>query len=207
MNRSISLVSLLTISLLLVFSVPAIAGKKKVKVGPGGVDVDVDGVQMKADEDGVEVKVPGAGVKADQTGVELHVDGDVDVQVNHEEHHQAPVQAVPAGKTAHQKIICDDNEEKTYTNLFISGVGNGIEVKGNCELTLVNCRIDVTGIGIKITSNGEVKLVNSFVRGRSAAMSIESNGEVDTTGTTFHGTIITKDNAEITKNGGNYFYK
>lgn len=187
-------VGLIFVSTLLL--APAVLAQSKVKIGPGGVEVEAPDVKIKADESGAEVQAEGVEVKAGHQGASIRIGGGSKAKSSH-----APA-AEPVG-SGRAPIVCRGNDEKVYTGLTIRGHKYGVLVQGNCELTLKNCTIDAREYGILLQGNGDVKLERCRIKGRKAAIVIQGNGDVTASGCTIEGGIETTGNGEFEDEGNN----
>ncbi|RME26517.1 MAG: right-handed parallel beta-helix repeat-containing protein [Deltaproteobacteria bacterium] len=189
-------IALVAISTILAFGAPALA-QQKVKVGPGGVEVDTGAVKVKADESGVEVHADDVDVEAGKSGASVRIG------VKKGSRHSPPAKAAPSAGKVGNPIVCDGNQEKTYTGVLIKGYDTAVLAKGNCDLTLKNCTIEAERYGVMSKSNGDVKLINCRIKGRKAAVSVKGNGDVSARNCILSGGVETFGNGEFEDEGNN----
>ena len=184
-------------------ALPAMA-QDKVKIKPGGVEVESGNVRVKANGNGVEVDTPDSHVKAKAGGVDLdaasrgaHVDTATD------ETGAAASGPAPKGLKRHAPIVCQGNRNRSFSHIFITGNKDGVLIQGNCDVTLKDSRIEVGRHGIDVQGNGSVRLVRTYVKGKKSAVMIMGNGDVTASGCTLIGGVSKLGNGDFIKKGKN----
>lgn len=183
-------------------------GATKVKAGGDGAQVSAPGVDVEADESGAHVKAPGVEVDADETGVEIKTPGSGVKAGGNTGNTGAGTRhtlVVPKGYKQHAPIVCQGNQERTYSHVYLKCRNDCVLVQGNCDITIKDSHLEAGRHGVLLQGNGDIKLVRTYVEGHASAISISGNGDVSASGCTIVGGVKTSGNGDFEDEGKNSF--
>lgn len=108
----------------------------------------------------------------------------------------------PPGLQRAEPMVCDGNDDLIVRGRFIETAGNGIEVRGDCDLEVVDSHIVAGGVGILVDGDGDAIVKDSHVEGGRAALLAGGDGEIRYYGTTLRGGVRTEGHGEIAGDDG-----
>ena len=100
-----------------------------------------------------------------------------------------------------EPFVCDGKRMLHLDNRQLSVSGDGVTVRGGCELYITNSRIDASGTGI-VVLDGIAHIANSQIDGADGSLTTSSAARVYLQGNTFSG-VIRRDPASLIQDQGN----
>lgn len=187
---------ILVITTLAMFFVStASAQDLSVQTGNDGVKIKNGDMRVVTGDEGVELENGAAKVK---TGKK------VKVVVGKKKKRKKVMKK--KGFKHHAPFTCKGNEDINLKKVFIDTEGVAIKAMGNCTLKITKSDIVGHETAILVTDNATVEIVKSHVAGKKALV-LKGNADLTASKTKFNGKIVKKENADITKAGGNKFGK
>ena len=86
---------------------------------------------------------------------------------------------VPAGLRESSPVVCTGMEDIVLRNRYIETDGNGVEIRGNCDVEIIGSRIVAGGIGVLVASNGDVTIEDSHIDGAKGGLVVAANGDIE----------------------------
>ncbi|MBV6415615.1 MAG: hypothetical protein CMLOHMNK_00127 [Steroidobacteraceae bacterium] len=109
-----------------------------------------------------------------------------------------------AGERRNQPLICEGQRLMHIDNRVIDFAGDGLVVRGGCDLYLTNSRISAGGTAVTV-AGGQVHIVNSVVAGGRASIDASRGAQVYVSQASVDGVQRRFDTAQITDLGGNRY--
>ena len=134
------------------------AAQPRVRIGPGGsVAVDTPGgTSVRTGKGGTRVVAPGAEVTTDEGGTTVRTDAATvrtggagsEVSAGGTTVATGAIKRPPKGLKTRKPLVCKGNEDITLRKVVIVTKGDGLTVRGNCDVTLVDSHINNDAAGL-----------------------------------------------------------
>ena len=118
-----------------------------------------------------------------------------------------PQTEVPPGLKKAGPIVCSGHDDIVLRGRLIRTHGNGVEVRGQCDVQIVGSHIVAGGVAVLVQGHGDVTITDSYVEGRQASLSAFGYGKIHYRETTLRGSTKTAGRGRIVNDGGEVVYE
>lgn len=88
-----------------------------------------------------------------------------------------------------ETLACADGDRLTVVHRYLESEGDGVVLRGDCELLLSDSHVRAAGAAVRIVGGGSLRLRNSTLEGGGHAVLVEGEGRVVAAGSNLEGSI------------------
>lgn len=110
--------------------------------------------------------------------------------------------ATPTKYRSHPPLVCKGRQKLTLRQRRIETKGDGIVVRGHCQVQLIDCQVVAGRAALVVRNDGKAVIEGGRLEGKQAAVRVVDRGEVQTKGAALRGAIISLQKGRFRFGGG-----